>query len=54
MEGIFLDPPPFHLDFQNCSSTPLPPFRISDFKDPLPPPIWISIKLLDTTILIYT
>ena len=45
----FFDPP-FHLDFQNRLKPP--PLRISKFKDP--PPIWISIKLLDTVILIYT
>ena len=46
-------PPPIHLDIQNCFSPPL--LRISKFKDPPPhPPIWISIKLLDTVILLNT
>ena len=44
--------PPSHLDFQNCLSPP--PLRISKFKDPPPPPIWISIKLLDKVILLNT
>ena len=44
---------PIHLDIQNCFSPP--PLRISKFKDPPPhPPIWISIKLLDTVILLNT
>ena len=47
--SVFWRPPPSHLDFQNCLSPP--PLRISKFKEP--PPIWISIKLLDTVILIY-
>ena len=48
----FFYPPPIHLDIQNCFSPP--PLRISKFKDPPPPPIWISIKLLDTVILLNT
>lgn len=43
----------FHRKFQNCLSPPPPPLSISKFKDP-PPPFQISIKLLDTVILIYT
>ena len=49
----FFYPHPIHLDIQNCFS-PLP-LRISNLKDPPPPPpIWISIKLLDTVILLNT
>ena len=49
---FFYPPPPIHLNIQNCFSPP--PLRISKFKDPPPPPIWISIKLLDTVILLNT
>ena len=51
MEGmVFFTPSPFHLNFQNCLSPS--PLRISKSKDP--PSLWISIKLLDTVILMYT
>ena len=50
MEGtVFWPPPPFHLDFQTAWAPP--PLRICKFKDP--PPIWISIKLLDILIINY-
>ena len=45
----FFDPP-IHPDNPNCFNPP--PLRISKFKDP--PPLWISIKLLDTMILLNT
>ena len=51
MEGMVFDCP-FHLDFQNCLSSPSP----QDFQVHRPPlpPIRISIKLIDTVIFSYT